>query len=110
MATRNLPAFRDGEGHIKYSVTLDGQDYYFYLDWNERESAWYLSINDSNDTPIYGCQSRKIVVNWDILIGAPTDYDRPPGLVLTASTDHVDPGLLELGVRVGFYYVEQADV
>ena len=110
MALLVLPTYQDGDAHIEYKVTLDGILFFFNLDWNSRDQSWYLSINDESDEPIYGCQSRKLVTNWDILKGAVADDGRPLGTIGTISTDHADPGLLELGLRVGFYYMEALNV
>ena len=105
MAILNLPAYQDGEAHVDYNVTLEGTLYYVYLDWNSREGRWYLSVHDSENEPIEGCMSRKLVTNWLILVGA-TVPTRPPGDIYTSSVEHIDPALLELGTRVALYYVE----
>jgi hypothetical protein len=105
MATRDIPTFQDGDGHVKYTVQLEGVLYHVYLDWNSREEKWYISVHDSADQPIEGCICRKLVTNWKILRGATVD-ERPPGEIYTSSTGHADPGLLELGARVALYYVE----
>ncbi len=109
MAIDYLPTFRDGDYHIDYNVTLEGISYHVYLDLNEREERWYLSIHDAENQPIEGCISRKLVTNWQVLRGATVD-GRPPGDIFTSSTSHEDPGLLELGKRVVFYYLESTDV
>ncbi len=108
MATRNIPTFQTGEGHINYTLQLEGVLYYVYLDFNARDEHWYISIHDSSNVAIEGCISRKLVTNWKILIGA-TVPERPPGEIYTSSVDHIDPGLLDLGTRVALYYVESTN-
>jgi hypothetical protein len=105
MGVRNIPTFQDGQGHVFFTLQLEGTLYYVYMDLNARDEHWYITIHDSNNVAIEGCVSRKIVTNWKILIGA-TVPTRPPGEIYTNSVDHVDPGLLDLGVRVALYYVE----
>ena len=109
MALLTIPTFQDGQGHIYYTIQWEGSVYYVYLDRNARDLYWYLSIHDATNTPIEGCVSRKVVVNWDMLKNA-TIEDRPPGQVWTYSIEHEDPTLLTLGEAIGFYYLESSDL
>jgi hypothetical protein len=108
MATLNIPTWQDGKAHRKFTILWEGVLYYVYEHYNARDERWYLSIHDSSDTAIEGCVARKLVTNWKITNHVTVD-DRPPGDIYSSSADHPDPGLLELGKRVGLYYVESDD-
>jgi hypothetical protein len=107
MALRFLPTYSDGRAHVYYTVQLDGILYYIYLDYNARDEHWYMNIHDAANLPIEGCVSKKLVVNWSILKGVTVDT-APQGKVITSSSGHVDPGLLDLGVTTALYYLDAA--
>jgi len=109
MAILNIPTWQDGKAHRKFTILWEGVLYTVYLHFNARDQRWYLTIRDSADEPIEGCEGMKLVTNWEIGRMVTVD-ERTPGGIYTQSTDHADPGLLELGKRVALYYVESEDV
>lgn len=108
MAILNIPTWQDGKAHRKFTILWEGTLYTVYEHYNSRDQRWYATINDSADNPIEGLMGRKLVTNWKINRQVTLD-DAPPGDIYTQSADHADPGLLDLGARVAFYYVESED-
>lgn len=109
MTIQKIPTLSNGTAHYSQTVTFDGTSYIMYFDYNARDRKWYLSLHDSEDTPIEGLIGRKIVVNWNPAVGC-TDPKRPPGAFLATSENHVDPGLNDLGESVLLQYIPIADL
>lgn len=87
---------------------LDEQTYVLRGSWNERESAWYLDIGDSDDVPII--TSRKLVANWPLLHRV-TDARKPPGEIYCIDpTGSVNPGLDDLDNRVLLLYFDEVEM
>lgn len=109
MTIQKVPTLNDGTAHYSQTVTFDGVSYIMYFDYNARDRHWYLSLHDSGDNPIEGLVGRKIVVNWNPIVGC-TDPDRPPGAFLVTSEVHNDPGLTDLGNSVLLQYIPIEDL
>ncbi len=109
MAIENVQTLADGTGHYRQSTPLDGQIFVLYFDFNTRDSNWYLSIHDSDDVPIVGAISRKLVVNYPV-IQRVYDPRRPAGELLVVSQIDADPGLMDLGNGTILSYIPEADV
>jgi len=92
--------------HYVLTVQLEGARYQLAMDWNERESAWYLSVAEEDGTQIV--DGIRVVVDWPLLrkVAAST---RPPGEIVFVDTSRSgeDPGRYELGERVvATYFLE----
>ena len=85
-------------------VTLDGQEYIFKFDWNERENRWYFSLFTIDEKPL--ATGIKLVANWPLLRRF-TSGDMPPGILIAGDFSPLQgeaPTYAELGVRVRFLY------
>jgi hypothetical protein len=82
---------------IRYeeSVVLENIDYKFFIDWNDCEQFWYLSIKDENNNYIKGIIGIKIVVNWP-LNRMVSDQNFLKGVLLAINKDNEDPKLNNL--------------
>lgn len=78
---------------------IAGREYLLSFRWNTREERWYLSIADQDGVAIVS--GLKIVCNWP-LTRLVTDPRAPEAdlIAIDMSGDGIDPGLLDLGVRV----------
>lgn len=82
-----------------YDVTtnLDGVDYQLSFMYNQRLDEWYLSVRDSDGSPIV--LGIAIVCNWGLLSNY-SDARLPRGILMCQSniaTDNTPPGYTELG-------------
>lgn len=107
MTTYQLPienAAEDGAFLTTYS--LDGIDYQFVFQFNEREGFWYVDINDVEGNPIRS--GIKIVANFPLLLFCQCMV-RPAGepACLNTEDEPVDPGLEELGVDAILCYIDE---
>lgn len=58
---------------------LDGRDFTFGFEWNERAGAWFFSLYDEEEEPLL--LSKKLVVERDLLFGL-VGSTRPAGSLL----------------------------
>ena len=89
----------------EFNVSLDGALYVLRFKWNEREQAWYMSILDEAESPIF--EGVKVVL--DTLLGVRTSDPRgfPGALVAFDSTGQLlMPGEKDLGSRVVLFYYD----
>ena len=109
MPSQVLP-FDSTDPHYTVTVPLEGARYVFCLDWNAREEAWYLSINDLENEPILS--GLRIVADWTPLRRFHYLDNIPPGeiLILDTSGEGMDPGRNDLGDRVLVLYFAEADL
>ena len=104
MATLTLPLRTDGYPHYDFDVELDGRIYNLEMKWNERDSTWFMTMSDSEESPIVS--GVRLVVDWDLLRTC-VDARRPPGTLMAVdSTGEGYPSLADLGSRVQLVYVE----
>lgn len=91
-----------------FLVELDGTDYQCSFRWNSREGFWYMSLFDLDGNPIR--TGLKVVANWP-LIRLDRTGNRPPGEIVFVDAGEVpaDPGLEDLGERVGMVYIPSED-
>lgn len=86
-------------------VSLEGETFILVFKWNNRESAWYLSIYTADNTPIQ--VGRKIVSNWTLLrrVVSPT---APLGAIVAYdTTGQGDEPLFDtLGTQAILLYVD----
>lgn len=71
-----VPAFRE-------LVTLSGADFILDVTFNDRDSAWYLSVSDVDDAPIV--EGVKIVLGLPLLRNC-VDVRRPLGDFIAIDT------------------------
>jgi len=86
-------------------ITLQGIEYLFQFDWNDREQRWYLAILTVDEKPL--ATGIKIVANWPLLRRF-TDPRLPPGTLIAADLSPMQgesPTYLELGTRVRLMYI-----
>lgn len=85
-------------------VTLDGVEYLFKFDWNDRENRWYLSLFAVDETPL--AAGIKVVANWPLLRRF-TGENMPPGVLVAVDLSAErgeSPTYTELGIRVKLLY------
>ena len=88
----------------KERVRLEGRDYVFRFDWNNREERWYMSILDiAENNLLLGV---KVVANWGLLDRHHFNPDLPPGelIAIDLETGGVSPGFSDFGTRVRLFY------
>jgi hypothetical protein len=78
-----LPARADDYPAYSFTVDLDGDLYQIGLRWNERDSAWYMSLADNAGEAI--ATGLRVVTGWDMLRRI-TDARRPPGAIIAIDT------------------------
>lgn len=85
-------------------TSLDGREYTFQFNWNDRSAAWFLTIYDTDEEPLV--ESRKIVTNQNLL-NAVLGTNLPSGVIvcLEASGDYTEPTRESLGSLHRLCYV-----
>jgi len=96
--TLQLKTLSDGTAHYSFKTTLDGSDYQIDLDWNSRESRWYLGLRTAEGDLL--CSNIKVVPNWPFFRYYHYREGMPEGelMATTLTADTTPPGLYELGV------------
>jgi len=91
------------------TVLLEGTSYNLFFKWNVRDSAWYMSIQTSNQVDIV--DGIKIVCDWGLLRRY-RSLAVPPGEIVAVDTTGagIDPGLNDLGTRVILTYVTSPEL
>lgn len=90
-------------------VDLDGENFLMVFKWNFRDSTWYFSLYQEDETPV--AVGMRLVVGWNPLrrlVGT----DRPLGSIYvhdTVGTD-VEAGFEELGTRVLVLYYDEDEI
>lgn len=96
----NIP----GEFHYRSRCVINAVELWLEFRWNERDNAWYMSMYDLEDDPIF--EGEKVALG--ALIGARKRYDPrwPGGCFLADDTSgaNVEAGLDDLGARVQLRY------
>lgn len=110
MTLHRFPFPRGEENaHFTQRVALDGRDYLFDGDWNQREGRWYLSMSDETGDPIV--MGKAVVTGYDLL-RLVRDARRPLGRLYAIDhegTGH-EPGLDDPGLRVELVYADADEV
>ncbi len=105
-----IPVF-PGEPLYKERVRLEGKDYSFKFDWNNREQRFYMSIRDLEETPLL--TGIKIISNWLLLANHHFNPDLPPGQLIAIDLESggEPPTFRDFGTRVRlFYYASDEDI
>ncbi len=90
-------------------TVLDGREYGFRFQWNQRAAKWYMDLADAAGAPIvFGV---KVVADFPLLRRL-TDSRTPPGelFAMDRSRAGQDPGLSDFGTRVQLIYIPAADL
>ncbi len=93
---------------FSFRVTLDGEEYLFKLDWNDRENRWYLSLFTIAEEPL--ALGIKVVANCSLLRRF-TGSNMPPGALFAVDMSPLageSPTYSELGDRVKLLYLSLA--
>ena len=97
--------------YYSFRVKLEGRDFTFSVQYSTRGDRYYLSIADSDNTPLVS--GLKLVSNWPLLEYYQSDPRVPQGELFAMSTNSdITPagfGELGLGQRVELTYFETAD-
>ena len=98
-----MPTPFTGNPSYTMTVTLEGSQYQFQFDFNQRCAAWYMSIADGDGVDIYN--GVKLITGF-YLLNKCKDIRRPgagpptflPGdfRLLSSTADQSPPGLLDL--------------
>lgn len=100
----------DGTARYRQVTLLDGVPFVLHFDYNTADQCWYLSVRDSEDSPIEGCESRKLAADYPVLPRV-TDPNRPAGEFLVLTKDGTgNPGLYDLGDNVLLVYFTAAEL
>jgi hypothetical protein len=99
----------EGRAHTTQRINLDGRVYTLVMKWNEGQETWYLSLYDSEESPIV--QGLRIVSNWPLLRYYHFDTRTPPGELYAQDLtgDGSPPGFDDFGIgkRVELTYYAQ---
>ncbi len=95
--------------HQSFTVDLDGEPYIIELRWNNRASAWFLSLYTPTNAPLL--LGRRVVIGVPMLRRHRTPAF-PPGEMLAVDTTgaNQDPGANDLGARVVLMYATAAEL
>ncbi len=104
MALLTMPIEDAGtDGAFYFTSVLEGKNYQWVFQYNDREGYWYFDILDEEGEHIRS--GVKIVSNFPIIRPC-VNEDRPPGELMFLDTrpEPSDPALAELGEEVVFAY------
>jgi len=105
-----VPVF-PGEPLYEERVRLEGRDYIFRFDWNNREQRFYMGIkNQDGESLIAGL---KVLANWGLLTRHHFNPDLPPGELIPIDLEQggTPPTFNDFGTRVRlFYYASDEDL
>lgn len=95
--------------HYDVGVALDGASYVVEVRWNDRDSAWYMTLRDEEGSPIWA--GRKVVLGIPLGFRR-RDSRRPTGgfFVQDLSNTDRDATLDDLGVRVIVVYLSADEI
>jgi hypothetical protein len=98
-----IPIFK-GEPLYNERVRLEGKDYIFRFDFNNREQRFYMNIKSEDGTP--QLTGVKVVANWPLITRHRFNSALPPGelIAIDLETNGVPPVLADFGSRVKLYY------
>jgi hypothetical protein len=99
------------EENYSFEAELDGATYILQFNWNDRASAWFLSLSKDDGTKLAsGIKLTTGTVVFDWLV----DLDAPIGrlYVYDSSLTDADPGRYDLadGQRCQLLYIEYSDL
>lgn len=91
-------------------VALDGVEYIFRFDWNNREQRWYMGIKDTDEAPLVS--GVKLVSETPLTFTQKYVAGLPQGefLLLDFETGGVPPGFSDIGQRVELWYYSEGEL
>lgn len=97
----NLPRFT-------FDIDLESTPYRFEFQWNDRDSSWYMSLFETDNTPIL--LSKRVSLTSDLF--SPRGAKSPPGELHAVDTGGalMPPAIDELGNRVVLVYLESTEL
>ncbi len=108
MSIEALPV-ESGLNYYEYEVELDGVRFLLEFRYVVRDDAWYLSILDTDGTPLR--MSLKVVPQWPLL-HLWVDENKPGGDIqgVSRGSSVKTPGIDDLGVEVILVYLDESEV
>lgn len=110
MTVLRIPTSTDPTvGNYVQRTRLDGKDYELGFDWNPRDKNWYLTLSDTNGSPIVS--GVKIVLDFPLLYRV-VDERAPTGELIASdlSGAQLPPKIDDLGTRVVLRYYPAEDL
>lgn len=103
-----LPIRQEGP-HFRFVTELDGVAFSFEFRWNDRESAWFMTIGDGEGTPIVA--GVRVISSFPLLTRF-TDERLPAGFLyaIDSQARDADPDFEGLGRRVQLVYFTRAEL
>jgi hypothetical protein len=95
--------------HYTFSTELDGVTFRFEFRWNDRASAWFMSLRDVNGNDLV--VGRRVVVGFPLLTRF-SDPRLPKGDLNAVDTTGTgtEPGINDLGGRVKLIYMTADEI
>lgn len=97
--------------NLTLQAELDRVTFTLTFYWNDRDSGWYMTIADAQNTPILG--SQRVVVNYPIGWRQRYNISMPAGQLqfVDTSGQGLDPqAVSDLGTRVTLSYYDLAEM
>jgi hypothetical protein len=98
-----------GNPNYRFGTTLGGEPFLIDILWNERDSAWYMSILSEDE--------QLISSGLKLVLGGPIgDNDAtllfPPGhfYLFDSTGSGTDPTFEDIGIRVNLYFYTEEDL
>jgi hypothetical protein len=97
-----------GFPEFSFAIDFDGEEFILEFQYNERDSRFYLSVLDEDETVI--AQSIKLVRNVPLL-GTNINPKRPAGeLFIFDNGANEEPNMDNLGRGLDLYYISLSEV
>lgn len=106
-----FPTFQTTSPRYISEVELDNTVFRFLFDWNDRESAWYVTIADPDENIIQS--GIKLVVDYNLLKQHDYNTNLPNGVLLVLDLeDHPEDRINfdDFGTRWIFMFVSQEEI
>ena len=110
MSVFDIPCAPGGASAWTQTTSLDGEDFVFAFDWNQRMGRWTLTLSTGTGTVLRA--GMVLVVNTRLLRGLVTP-GRPAGeltVVDTLGRADLDPGFGDLGERFQLAYLDAEEM
>lgn len=95
--------------HFQVQMELEGVSYTLTFRWNERDTAWYLTLGDGEGVELV---TSKVVIDLPLFGRRRSVAGRPPGTFVAVDTTGAgrDAGYEDLGDRVQLLYFDASEV
>jgi hypothetical protein len=93
----------------EYRMVIDQRTYTIRMDWNDRDSSWYMNLKDDNDA--YLLVGQRIAVGCDLFRNKAIP-GMPQGVLLCLDTTGLqeDPGFSDLDTRHYLIYASPSEL